>query len=161
MSANSKVVVLGDSTVGDAVRVDGCARPFDAVHAASTEGMMAELARGGDVVGIISTTGPLRESFRWATRRRTNESWRPCPTAWSCSTPTTRSSGATAASRSGPSKRTAFTQNFYTVLKSPEILGPDMCPFNTARASGKPSSSTLHSGEKSITGSMPRRWWTA
>src|SRR5262249_43336240 len=38
--------------------------------------------------------------------------------------------------------------NFYAALKSPEILGPDMCPFNTARASGKPSSSTLHSGDE-------------
>ena len=38
-------------------------------------------------------------------------------------------------------------QGFYAALKHPEILGPDMCPFNTARASGHPSSSTLHSGE--------------
>ena len=37
--------------------------------------------------------------------------------------------------------------NFYSALGSPEILGPDMCPFNTARASGKASSSTLHSGD--------------
>jgi CheY-like chemotaxis protein len=36
---------------------------------------------------------------------------------------------------------------FYSALQGPEILGPDMCPFNTARASGKPSSSTLHSNE--------------
>ncbi|MGC3969651.1 MAG: GAF domain-containing protein [Pirellulales bacterium] len=36
---------------------------------------------------------------------------------------------------------------FYAALQGPEILGPDMCPFNTARASGKPSSSTLHSKE--------------
>lgn len=36
---------------------------------------------------------------------------------------------------------------FYSALQGPEILGPDMCPFNTARASGKASSSTLHSKE--------------
>jgi len=36
---------------------------------------------------------------------------------------------------------------FYAALQGPEILGPDMCPFNTARASGRPSSSTLHSGD--------------
>jgi len=35
--------------------------------------------------------------------------------------------------------------NFYTVLGSPEILGPDFCPFHTALASGSPSSSTLRS----------------
>lgn len=38
-------------------------------------------------------------------------------------------------------------QGFYAALKHPEILGPDMCPFNTARASGRPSSSTLHSAD--------------
>lgn len=43
---------------------------------------------------------------------------------------------------------TTLEQNFYTALHSPEILGPDLCPFNTARASGKASSSTLHSGDE-------------
>ncbi|MGA2501727.1 MAG: response regulator [Tepidisphaeraceae bacterium] len=33
--------------------------------------------------------------------------------------------------------------NFYTALGSPEILGPDFCPFHTALASGAPSGSTL------------------
>ena len=33
--------------------------------------------------------------------------------------------------------------NFYTVLGSPEILGPDFCPFHTALATGTASSSTL------------------
>ena len=37
--------------------------------------------------------------------------------------------------------------NFYTVLGSPEILGPDFCPFHTALATGRPSSSTLRSGD--------------
>lgn len=37
--------------------------------------------------------------------------------------------------------------NFYSVLNSPEILGPDFCPFHTALATSKASSSTLRSGE--------------
>jgi CheY-like chemotaxis protein/PAS domain-containing protein len=35
--------------------------------------------------------------------------------------------------------------NFYSVLGSPEILGPDFCPFHTALATGTASSSTLRS----------------
>ncbi len=35
--------------------------------------------------------------------------------------------------------------NFYTVLGSPEILGPDFCPFHTALATGQGTSSTLRS----------------
>jgi CheY-like chemotaxis protein len=37
--------------------------------------------------------------------------------------------------------------NFYSVLGSPEILGPDFCPFHTALATGAPSSSTLRSAD--------------
>ncbi len=38
-------------------------------------------------------------------------------------------------------------KNFYATLGSPEILGPDFCPFHTAMASGYASSSTLRSKE--------------
>jgi CheY-like chemotaxis protein len=42
---------------------------------------------------------------------------------------------------------TVVGSNFYTVLNSPEILGPDFCPFHTALATGRPSNSTLRCGE--------------
>ena len=35
--------------------------------------------------------------------------------------------------------------NFYAALDSPEILGPDFCPFHSALATGKESGSTLRS----------------
>jgi len=38
-------------------------------------------------------------------------------------------------------------ENFYTVLGSPEILGPDFCPFHTALATGVSTSSTLRTSE--------------
>jgi two-component system, sensor histidine kinase SagS len=38
-------------------------------------------------------------------------------------------------------------QSFYASLGSPEILGPDFCPFHTAMATGMPSSSTLRAGD--------------
>ncbi|MGW8257002.1 MAG: response regulator [Thermoguttaceae bacterium] len=38
-------------------------------------------------------------------------------------------------------------ENFYAVLNSPEILGPDFCPFHTALATGQSTGSTLCSGE--------------
>lgn len=37
--------------------------------------------------------------------------------------------------------------NFYAALGSPEILGPDFCPFHTALATGMGSSSTLRSSD--------------
>jgi len=38
-------------------------------------------------------------------------------------------------------------RNFYNVLGSPEILGPDFCPFHTALATGQATGSTLRSEE--------------
>lgn len=42
---------------------------------------------------------------------------------------------------------TVVGANFYTILGSPEILGPDYCPFHTAMATGAASTSTLRNGE--------------
>lgn len=39
-------------------------------------------------------------------------------------------------------------EDFYEVFGTPEILGPDFCPFHTALAMGEPSKSTLRIGEK-------------
>lgn len=38
-------------------------------------------------------------------------------------------------------------ENFYKVMGSPEILGPDFCPFQTAISTGRSSASTLRTGE--------------
>lgn len=35
--------------------------------------------------------------------------------------------------------------SFYDLLRNPEIMGPDFCPFHTALATGEESNSTLHS----------------
>jgi GAF domain-containing protein len=39
-------------------------------------------------------------------------------------------------------------RTFYEAFGSPEILGPDFCPFNTALGSGEPARSTLRVGER-------------
>jgi len=39
--------------------------------------------------------------------------------------------------------------SFYEAFGTPEILGPDFCPFHTALGSGEPAKSTLRVGEKS------------
>jgi len=44
-------------------------------------------------------------------------------------------------------KQSIVGENFYAALNSPEILGPDFCPFHTALITGKASSSVLRSGD--------------
>lgn len=45
------------------------------------------------------------------------------------------------------SKQSVVGENFYAALNSPEILGPDFCPFHTALITGKAASSVLRSGD--------------
>jgi PAS domain S-box-containing protein len=49
--------------------------------------------------------------------------------------------------REWTSRESVVGENFYNVLNSPEILGPDFCPFHTALTTGRASSSILRSGE--------------
>ncbi len=44
-------------------------------------------------------------------------------------------------------RETVLGVNFYAAMGSPEILGPDFCPFHTALATGQGTVSTLRSGE--------------
>ena len=46
---------------------------------------------------------------------------------------------------SGAAGSRCWGANFFTALGSPEILGPDFCPFHTALATGQSTSSTLRS----------------
>lgn len=41
----------------------------------------------------------------------------------------------------------AAGSSFYGAMGRPEILGPDFCPFQTARSTGAPSSTTLRAGQ--------------
>lgn len=49
--------------------------------------------------------------------------------------------------RGWTSREPVMGESFYTVLGSPEILGPDFCPFHTALVTGQPSYSTLRTGD--------------
>jgi len=142
-----KVVVLADASIGEEVRVDGCSRHFEAVHTASTEGLMAQLTHHGDVVGIISTTGPLREKLALAETSQNEQIMHSMPDGVVVLDADNRIVWSNRRLCEWTDQESVVDQNFYTALKSPEILGPDLCPFNTARASGRPSSSTLHSGD--------------
>jgi CheY-like chemotaxis protein len=42
---------------------------------------------------------------------------------------------------------TVAGKRFYEVLRHPEVMGPEFCPFQTARTCGVPSASTLHTAD--------------
>ena len=55
-------------------------------------------------------------------------------------------------------RETVLGVNFYAAMGSPEILGPDFCPFHTALATGQGTVSTLRSEETAITMSTRPRF---
>lgn len=48
----------------------------------------------------------------------------------------------------GREEESLVGESFFDAFGTPEILGPDFCPFHTALATGEPSKSTLRIGEK-------------
>lgn len=108
---------------------------------------MAELVRGSDVVGVISTTGPLREKLPLSDSSQSERIMQAMPDGVVVLDADNKIVWCNRRFCEWAGQDEVILQNFYAALKSPEILGPDMCPFNTARASGKASSSTLHSGD--------------
>ena len=46
-------------------------------------------------------------------------------------------------------QKSTVSCSFYDAFGTPEILGPDFCPFHTALGSGEPAKSSLRVGEKS------------
>ena len=51
------------------------------------------------------------------------------------------------AEANGAATRMSSGMNFYAAMNSPEILGPDFCPFHSSLTTGKESSSTLRSAD--------------
>ena len=135
LSAKPKLLFVGDaqSAAGAAV-ADQLRQAFEVVPGAKPAACAG--SPRARVVRAASTSAAehLGDAFQSASCCRTSGFSKACPTASSCSTATTRSSGATAGCASGPSARASIGANFYTVLGSPEILGPDFCPFHTALA---------------------------
>ena len=66
---------------------------------------------------------------------------------WCCSPATTSILWANSRVHQWSGSEQLVGSNFYSVLGSPEILGPDFCPFHTALATGQATSSTLRSSD--------------
>jgi len=143
----SKLLVIGEATTGDVVAFEGGRGRFEVVRAETTQAVLAELAKLQDVAGIISMSGPLNEKLPLSESAQYEQMMRSMPDGVVVLDEENRITWSNRRLGEWTRQETVVGRKFYQVLNSPEILGPDLCPFDTARASGKPSSSTLHAGD--------------
>ncbi len=146
LSAKPKLLFVGDAQSAEGQLADQLRQSFEVVPVQNPLRALGRL-RANRSAACMSRPSTWAMPSRSASCCRTSAFSRACPTGSSCSTARTRSSGATAGCASGPKRESVIGSNFYTVLGSPEILGPDFCPFHTALATGQPSNSTLRSGD--------------
>lgn len=147
MGGAEKLLVIGEATTGEVVSFDGSSRQYEVVAAGTTEGVLDELARRKDVAGIISTIGPLNERLHLDDTAHYEEMMRSMPDGVVVLDEENRIKWSNRRITEWAKQESVIGQKFYAVMKNPEILGPDLCPFDTARGAGTPSSSTLHSGD--------------
>jgi len=146
LSAKPKILVVSDGQATPEQFLELLRDQFDVVEVQSSIRALSRLARE-TFAGVYVTSQHLTDTVQSANCCKTSKSCRACRTASCCSTPTTRSSGAMAPQGMDRPRKRSWSANFYSMLGSPEILGPDFCPFHTALATGRPSSSTLRSSE--------------
>ena len=143
----SKLLVIGEATTGDVVTFEGRSGRYEVVRAETTQTVLAELAKLQDVAGIISMSGPLNEKSPLNEAAQYEQMMRSMPDGVVVLDEENRITWSNRRLGEWTKQESVVGRKFYQVLNSPEILGPDLCPFDTARASGRPSSSTLHAGD--------------
>jgi CheY-like chemotaxis protein/PAS domain-containing protein len=143
----SKLLIIGEATTGDVITFEGGQGRFEVVRAETTQAVLAELAKLQDVAGIISMSGPLNEKLPLSETAQYEQMMRSMPDGVVVLDDENRITWSNRRLGEWTKQDSVVGRKFYQVLNSPEILGPDLCPFDTARASGKPSSSTLHAGD--------------
>ena len=131
MTAKPKILIVRDPvTQGDPLPFDSEGYELEEVRSP-----LRALARMGreQYAGIFVAAGHIGEAFGIGKLLQNEQhSGGHARRHRSCSTPTTRSSGATAGCASGLGTNRSSAMNFYAALNSPEILGPDFCPFHSA-----------------------------
>lgn len=146
MTAKPKILVVCDSRQRDESMLARLAETFDVVVAESMLRALARLKRD-DFAGVFVGSGHLQEAFQVGKLLQNERILEGMPDGVVLLDSDNTIVWGNGRLREWSGRESVIGQNFYAVLGSPEILGPDFCPFHTALATGVPSSSTLRSGD--------------
>jgi PAS domain S-box-containing protein len=145
LSDRTKILLVGDSN-DDAQVLSFLRTHYDVVAVQSPLRALALLTRGG-FAGTFVTSQHLDGASRLARLLQNERILESMPDGMVLLDSDNKIIWHNERMREWTGRQEIVGENFYGVLSSPEILGPDFCPFHTALSSGAPSSSTLRAGE--------------
>lgn len=146
MSDRSKILLVGGSNDDDTQVLSFLRNHYDVVEVRSPLRALALLTRGG-FEGTYVTSQHLVAASRLARLLQNERILESMPDGVVLLDSDNKIIWHNQRMKQWSGRENIVGENFYSVLSSPEILGPDFCPFHTALSSGAPSSSTLRAGE--------------
>ncbi|MEX0937448.1 MAG: response regulator [Pirellulales bacterium] len=146
MADKPKILIIRDD---QGTQAEWCARlaeDYEAVEVGSTFRALAHLAKD-NFAGVYVASDHLNEAFQIGKLFQNERILEGMPDGVVLLDADNTIIWGNGRLRGWSGRETVVGENFYSVLGSPEILGPDFCPFQTALTTGEPSSSTLRCGE--------------
>jgi CheY-like chemotaxis protein/PAS domain-containing protein len=146
LSAKPKLLFVGDSQPRQQQFLDQLRDSFDVVHVQSPLRALGRLARES-FGGLFVSGEHLGDAFQIGKLLQNERILEGMPDGIVVLDAENTIIWGNGRMREWTKRESVIGSNFYTVLGSPEILGPDFCPFHTALATSRASTSTLRSGE--------------
>ncbi|HTN77990.1 MAG TPA: response regulator [Pirellulaceae bacterium] len=146
MSTKPKILCVGDNNEGQAQPLSGLKESFELVAVRNPLRALAQLS-SSEFAGVYVTAEHFGEALRLGRLLQNERILEGMPDGVVLLDAENTILWANDRFEKWAGKPEVRGHNFYQSLNSPEILGPDYCPFHTALASRKASSSTLRSGE--------------
>ena len=146
LSSKPKLLFLGDSQPRQQQLLEQLDGQFEVVHARSPLRALSRLARES-FAGLFVSAEHLGDAFQIGKLLQNERILEGMPDGIVVLDSENTIVWGNGRMREWTKRESVIGANFYTVLGSPEILGPDFCPFHTALATARASTSTLRSGE--------------
>jgi two-component system, sensor histidine kinase SagS len=146
LTSKPKLLYVSRSRDGQNARVSPLSETFDIVHVQGPIRALAQLSRD-DFAAIYVDAEHIHEALRIGKLLQNEQILQGMPDGVVLLDTDNTILWGNGRLREWTHRENVAGANFYTVLGSPEILGPDFCPFHTALATGSGSSSTLRSSD--------------
>ncbi len=146
MSAKPKLLFVGDANSRGQELLDQLRQSYEVVESANPLRALSRLARDS-YAGLFVTSDHLGDAFQIGKLLENERILEGMPDGIVVLDAENTIIWGNGRLREWTKRDSVVGMNFYTLLGSPEILGPDFCPFHTALATCRPSTSTLRSGD--------------
>lgn len=142
MSDKPKVLLVGDSQVPTTPFAGALSEQYDVVRVDSSRTALASLGTDG-FAGVMIPAEQLGDAARLGRMLQNDRMLEQIPDGVALLDSDNNIVWANVKFREWCGENNGAGTNFYTALGSPEILGPDYCPFHTAKNAGASSNTTL------------------